>query len=178
MLRDEGLPAPHLLDAQFPAAYAELRRIAESYLRNERPDHTLQPTALVHEAYMRLAAQHGVNWQNRAQFFGVAAEMMRRILVNHAHAHNAAKRGGGVTRVTLDESVSWDGERNVDLVALDEALTALASLDPRQARVVELRFFAGFSIEETADALHISAATVKREWSMAKAWLRRELSAG
>jgi RNA polymerase sigma factor (TIGR02999 family) len=166
------------LDAQFRAVYDELRALADRYLRRERPDHTLQPTALVHEAYLRLTSQHAVDWANRAQFFGVAAEMMRRILVNHALAHGAVKRGGGATRVTLDESVSWSGERDVDLIALDEALVALAGFDPRQARIVELRFFAGLGIEETGDVLGISPATVKREWSVAKAWLRRELTRG
>jgi RNA polymerase sigma factor (TIGR02999 family) len=117
-----------------------------------------------------------VNWQDKAQLFGVAAQMMRRILVNHAEARNATKRGGLVTRVTLDESVSWGGDRELDIVALDEALTRLAQLDPRQARVVELRFFAGLSIEESAEVLNVSPATVKREWSMAKAWLRAELA--
>ena len=159
------------LDALFPAVYDELRRLAGRHLRGERPDHTLQPTALVHEAYMRLAEQHGAAWPSRAHFFGAAAAMMRRILVNHAHAHNAAKRGGGVTRVTLDESVSWAGER-------DEALTALAAQDPRQGRVVALRVFAGLSVEATAEVLGVSPATVKREWSVAKAWLRRELTRG
>ena len=172
----DGL-APAELDAQFHELYAELRLLADRYLRHERPDHTLQPTALVHEAYMRLANQHGIDWQNRAQFIGVAATMMRRILVNYALARSAEKRGGGVTQVTLDDSISWDGERDVDLVALDEALTALARLDPRQARIVELRFFGGLSIEETAEAIGASPATVKREWSMAKAWLRRALTA-
>lgn len=164
------------LDALLPAVYAELRALAERYLRGERADHTLQPTALVHEAYLRLSEQHGVNWHDRAQLFGVAAQMMRRILVNHAEARNTAKRGGLVTRVTLDESVSWGGDRELDIVALDEALTRLAKLDSRQARVVELRFFAGLSIEESAEVLNISPATVKREWSMAKAWLRTELA--
>jgi RNA polymerase sigma-70 factor, ECF subfamily len=188
---DAGLPAgppagsPHAtpaddvlaaLDAQFRAVYAELRSLAERYLRGERDGHTLQPTALVHEAYLRLTSQHSVDWENRAQFFGIAAEMMRRVLVNYAHAHRAEKRGGGATRVTLDESVSWAGGRDLDVVALDEALTALAAVDPRQARVVELRFFAGLGIEETGEVLGVSPATVKREWSMAKAWLRRELA--
>lgn len=166
------------LDALLPVVYDELHALAGRYLRHERPDHTLQPTALVHEAYMRLSEQRQVDWRDRAQFFGVAAQMMRRILVNYAEARNAAKRGGHVARVTLDESLSWEGGREVDLVSLDEALTALALLDARQARVVELRFFAGLSIEETAEVLNISAATVKREWSMAKAWLRRELANG
>jgi RNA polymerase sigma-70 factor, ECF subfamily len=166
--RDPGL------DAQFAVVYAELRALAERHLRRERPDHTLQPTALVHEAYLRLTSQRSVDWANRAQFFGIAAEMMRRILVNHAHAHGAAKRGGGATCVTLDESVSWSGERD----QVDEALVALANVDPRQSRIVELRFFAGLGIDETAEVLGISPATVKREWTIAKAWLRRELSHG
>ncbi len=171
--------SPHdkaTLDALLPAVYGELHALAERYLRIERPDHTLQPTALVHEAYIRLSAQRHVNWCDRAQFFGVAAQMMRRILVNHAEARNSAKRGGKVTRVTLDESVSWADGRDIDLVHLDEALTSLAAFDPRQARIVELRFFAGLGIEETAEVLAISPATVKREWSVAKAWLRRELT--
>jgi len=166
------------LDALLPAVYEELRALAGRYLRHERPDHTLQPTALVNEAYMRLSAQRQVDWRDRAQFFGVAAQMMRRILVNYAEARNTAKRGGLVARVTLDESVSWEGGRELDLVSLDEALTELAVLDARQARVVELRFFAGLSIEETGEVLDISPATVKREWAMAKAWLRRELANG
>jgi len=164
------------LDALLPIVYGELKALAAHYLRNERPNHTLQPTALVHEAYLRLSQQRDVDWSNKTQLFGVAAQMMRRILVNHAEARNAEKRGGDVTRVTLDESVSWEGTRDVDIVALDEALTRLAQLDVRQERVVELRFFAGLSIEETAQVLDISPATVKREWTMAKAWLRNELA--
>jgi len=163
------------LDALLPLVYEELHRLAQRVLTSEREDHTLQPTALVNEAYLRLSAQRTVHWVNRAQFFGVAAQMMRRILVTHAEARNAAKRLGMATRVTLDDSVSWSGGRDLDLVALDEALTALAALDPRQAQVVEQRFFAGLSIEETATVLEISPATVKREWAMAKAWLRRAL---
>lgn len=165
------------LDALMPVVYAELHAIAQRTLRAERVDHTLQPTALVNEAYIRLSAQRSVDWMNRAQFFGLAAQMMRRILVNHAEARNAEKRGGLATRVTLEESLSWAGERDVDLVELDAALTALAALDPRQARVVELRFFAGLNIEETADVLEISPTTVKREWTVAKAWLHRALTA-
>ncbi len=164
------------LDALLPVVYEELHGLAQRFLRLERPDHTLQPTALVNEAYIRLSVQRHVNWVDRAQFFGVAAQMMRRILVNHAESRNAEKRGGLATRVTLNESVSWSGGRDLDLVELDDALTALGQLDPRQARVVELRFFAGLTIEETAEVLDISPATVKREWSMAKAWLRRELT--
>lgn len=163
------------LDALLPAVYEELRSLAGRFLRSERPDHTLQPTALVHEAYMRLSSQHGVDWADKAQLFGIAAQMMRRILVNHAEARKAEKRGGDHMRVTLDESVSWGGEPDIDIAALDEALTRLAEMDGRQARVVELRFFAGLNIEECAQVLGISPATVKREWTMAKSWLREEL---
>lgn len=166
------------LDALMPVVYAELHAVAERALRFERADHTLQPTALVNEAYIRLSAQRSVSWMNRAQFVGIAARMMRRILVNHAEARNAAKRGGLATRVTLEESISWSGGRDLDLVELDGALTGLAQLDPRQARLVELRFFAGQSIEETAEVMGISPATVKREWTVAKAWLRRALTHG
>ncbi|MEP6835764.1 MAG: sigma-70 family RNA polymerase sigma factor [Gemmatimonas sp.] len=164
------------LDALLPVVYEELHALAQRFLRTERPDHTLQPTALVNEAYLRLSAQRSVNWVNRAQFFGVAAQMMRRILVTHAESRNAAKREGLATRVTLDDSISWAGGRELDLVELDEALTSLAAFDPRQARVVEQRFFAGLSIDETAEVLDISPATVKREWTVAKAWLRRALT--
>lgn len=156
--------------------YAELHALAERFMRSERADHTLQPTALVNEAYLRLQSQHSVDWVNRAQFFGVAAQMMRRILVTHAEARNAQKREGMATRVTLGESLSWSGNREFDVVELDEALTRLGALDLRQAQVVEHRFFAGLSIEQTADVMGISPATVKREWTMAKAWLRRALS--
>ncbi len=163
------------LDALLPAAYDELRLLAQRFMAHERPDHTLQPTALVNEAYLRLSAQRQVDWVDRPQFFGIAAQMMRRILVNHAEARNAAKRGGTATRVTLDEAVSWPGDRDVDLVELDEALVRLSLIDPRQGRLVELRFFAGLTIEDTAVLLGISPATVKREWTVAKAWLRRDL---
>ena len=164
------------LDELVPAVYAELHAIAERALRRERPDHTLQPTALVNEAYIRLSAQHSVPWGSRSQFLGLAAGMMRRILVNHAEARNAAKRGGLATRVTLDNAISWTGTRDVDLVELDHALEKLSELDPRQARVVELRFFASLTIDETADVLQLSPMTVKREWTVAKAWLRRALT--
>jgi RNA polymerase sigma factor (TIGR02999 family) len=168
------------LDDVFPVAYEELRRLAAGYLSRERPDHTLQPTALVHEAYIRLTEQRGVLWRNRSHFLGVAATMMRRILVNHAEAHRAAKRGGGETRVTLDTSVGGAAEGEdgsaVDVLALDTALTALADVDARAAQVVELRFFAGLSIEETAEVLGVSPATVKREWLVARTWLRREVT--
>lgn len=156
--------------------YQELKRLAAIHLSREDPNHTLQPTALVHEAYLRLVDQTHVDWRNRAHFFGVAAEMMRRILVNHALARRAAKRGGDDARISLDDAVSFFESRDVDLVSLDEALAALTRLDARQGRIVELRFFAGLSIEETAEVLDVSPATVKREWSSAKAWLHREIT--
>ena len=161
-----------------PLVYDELRRLADHYLRRERPDHTLQPTALVHEAYLKLIDQTRVDWQNRAHFFGVAAQLMRRILVDHARRHQASKRGGFRQKLTLDEAVDYSQTRDIDLVRLDEALTALAQFDARQSRVVELRFFGGLTIEETAEALSVSPATVKVDWSMAKAWLRREIGGG
>jgi RNA polymerase sigma factor (TIGR02999 family) len=161
-----------------PLVYDELRRLADHYLRGERPDHTLQPTALVHEAYLKLIDQTRVDWQNRAHFFGVAAQLMRRILVDHARRHQAEKRGGFRQKLTLDEAVDYSRTRDVDLVKLDDALTALAKFDARQSRIVELRFFGGLTIEETAEAIGISPATVKVDWSMAKAWLRREIGGG
>jgi RNA polymerase sigma-70 factor (ECF subfamily) len=161
-----------------PLVYDELRRLADHYLRGERPDHTLQPTALVHEAYLKLIDQTRVDWQNRAHFFGVAAQLMRRILVDHARRHQAEKRGGFRQKLTLDEAVDYSQTRDVDLVKLDDALTALAKFDARQSRIVELRFFGGLTIEETAEAIGISPATVKVDWSMAKAWLRREIGGG
>jgi RNA polymerase sigma factor (TIGR02999 family) len=162
------------LEALLPLVYDELRRLARGYLQRERPGHTLQSTALVHEAYMRLVDQD-VSWQNRAHFFGIAAQMMRRILVDHARTKNAAKRGDGACMVTLDEGLLSSGERDVNIIALDDALDKLTKLDPQQSRIVELRFFTGLSIEETAEVLKISPATVKRDWVMAKAWLYREM---
>jgi RNA polymerase sigma-70 factor (ECF subfamily) len=159
------------LDALLPLVYAELRRLAAGYLRRERHGHTLQPTALVHEAYLRMIDQTQVRWQNRAHFFGVAAQMMRRILVDHARSQQAEKRGGDVQKLSLDENIDVSGERASDLVALDEALQRLAEIDPTKSRVVELRFFGGLSVEETAEVLGVSAPTVKRQWRMAKAWL-------
>jgi RNA polymerase sigma factor (TIGR02999 family) len=155
--------------------YAELRRQAGRCLRRERRDHTLRPTALVHEAYLRLAAQHDA-WANRAQFFAVAASMMRRILVDHARTTKRSKRGGGAPKVALDDVDIAAGTPDLDFEALDQALTMLAALDQRQAQVVELRFFGGLTNEETGQALGISVATVKREWDMARAWLRNRLS--
>jgi RNA polymerase sigma factor (TIGR02999 family) len=160
-----------VLDELLPVVYGELRKLASSYLRRERIGHTLQPTALVHEAYMRLVDQTQVQWQNRAHFFGVAAQMMRRILVDHARAHEAEKRGGEFQKLSLDENIDVSGERDVNLVALDDALNLLAEIDPQKSKIVELRFFGGLSVEETAEVLGVSAPTVKRQWRMAKAWL-------
>jgi RNA polymerase sigma factor (TIGR02999 family) len=163
------------LDELFPIVYDELRRLARSYLRQEHPGHTLQPTELVHEAYLRLIDQRSVSWQNRAQFFGLAAQMMRRILVNHALRRHAAKRGGHVPRVPLDEAIDVLEARQVDVVALDAALKALDALDARQSQIVELRFFGGLTVDETAEVVGISPASVKRDWAAAKLWLLREI---
>jgi RNA polymerase sigma factor (TIGR02999 family) len=166
----------HALDDLLPVVYAEVRRLARSYLRRERSDHTLQPTALVHEAYLRLVDQRDVRWQNRAHFFGIAAQIMRRILVDHARMRHAGKRGNGLAPVALDDAMQVAApDADLDVVALDEALETLAELDPRQARIVELRYFGGLSIEETGEIVNLSPATVKREWAAARAWLRREL---
>ncbi len=165
------------LEALIEKVYPELRRLAHSYLRRERPGQTLQSTELVHEAYLRLIDQRNVTWQNRAHFFGIAAHMMRRILVDHARSRQASKRGAGVSLLTLDEAVAGSDPRNLNLVAVDEALENLAQIDPQQSQIIELRFFAGLSIDEAAEVLKVSPATVKREWVMAKAWLYREMSA-
>lgn len=164
------------LDELLPAVYTEVRRLAQSYLRRERPDHTLQPTALVNEAYLRLIDQRDVDWNSRSHFFGITAQIMRRILVDHARARRANKRGSGMVPVVFDEALEVAAAQQLDVVALDDALEALATLDARQARVVELRFFAGLSIEETAEVMSLSPATVKREWTGARLWLKRELS--
>ena len=177
LLDDLSAGKEHALDELLPLVYRELRRRAASYLRRERQNHTLQPTALVNEAFLKLVEQRNVRWQNRAHFFGVAAQAMRRILVDHARTHGRIKRGGAGPQVTLDEAMIAAESRSIDLLALDEALERLSALDERQARVVELRFFGGLSVEETAEVLHISPATIKREWSMAKAWLHAQLSA-
>lgn len=176
LLLDWSRGDPAALNQLMPLVYDELRQLARSHLRRERPDHTLQATALVHEAYLKLVDQHSVTWQNRAHFFGIASQMMRRILVNHALSRRAAKRGGPVQKLSLDEAVGFAEPCDVDLIALDEALQELAGLDPRQSRIVELRFFGGLSIEETAEVLNISPATVKREWNTAKLWLRRRMA--
>ena len=166
------------LDELMPVVYDELRRLAKNHLSRERPGHTLQTTALVHEAYLRLVDQRSVNWQNRAQFFGIAAQMMRRILINHATERLAKKRQGYATKVSLDEAVSFFERREVDLMALDEALNTLATLDAQQSQIVELRFFGGLTIDEVSEVLGISPATTKREWDSAKLWLRRQLNIG
>jgi RNA polymerase sigma factor (TIGR02999 family) len=162
-------------DALIPLIYKELRRIARRHLWCERPDHTLQSAALVNEAYLRLVRQEPQEWQNRAHFFGVAAQMMRHILVDHARNRLAAKRGAGAPRLTLDPEIGVPQKPELDLVALDDALNRLTSLDPQQGRVIELRFFGGLSIDETAVVMGISPATVKREWATARVWLQREL---
>lgn len=161
--------------ALMPLVYDELRRLAKIYLSRERQDHTLQPTALVHEAYLRLIDQTRVEWQNRAHFFGVAAAMMRRILIDYARQSQAEKRGGQAERLALDDALAVADTPALDLLALDDALSALAKLDPRQSRIVELRFFGGLTLEETAEVMHLSRATIEREWLMAKAWLYAEL---
>ena len=158
--------------------YSELRRLASYYMQQERGNHTLQATALVHEAYLRLIDQHGVQWKNRNQFLGVAATVMRRVLLDYSRGYQAAKRGGNVERVFLQEAAIASKSRPADIVALDEALTKLSEVDPQQAHLVELRFFGGLSIEEAAGVLAVSPATVKRNWNVAKAWLARELACG
>jgi RNA polymerase sigma factor (TIGR02999 family) len=164
------------LDALMPLVYAELRRLARQYLRQERPGHTLQCTALVHEAYVRLVGQNLPEWNSRAHFFGVAARLMRQILVDHARARRAAKRGGDAPRLTLDEGIEVAGGQDLDIVALDDALNDLSVISPQQSQVIELRFFSGLTIEETSEVLGMSPATVKRNWTTARAWLFRELS--
>jgi RNA polymerase sigma factor (TIGR02999 family) len=165
------------LERLAPIVYDELHRLARRYMRGERPGHSLQTTALVNEAYMRLVGYERMEWQNRAHFFAVSAQLMRRILVEHARRHNL-KRGGGVPHVSLDEAALVGSVRAADLVALDNAMNTLAQLDPRKAQVIEMRFFGGLSVDETADVLKVSPATVMRDWSTAKAWLYRELAAG
>jgi RNA polymerase sigma factor (TIGR02999 family) len=168
------------LDKLIPIVYDQLRRQAASYLRRERVGHTLQTSALINEAYLRLVDQHSMRWQNRDQFFAIAAQMMRRILVDHAKGKHREKRGGSMIKVTLGHAMEVEAGsgRGMDLIALDQALDRLARIDEQQSRIVELRYFSGLSIEQTAKALGISPATVKRDWRMAKAWLRRELGGG
>jgi RNA polymerase sigma-70 factor, ECF subfamily len=164
------------LEKLMPLVYEELRRLAHNYMRREHPGHTLQTTALVNEAYFRLVDQKRMRWQNRAHFFAISAQLMRRILVDHARSHHYAKRGGGAHKVSLDEGAVVAQGQAADLIALDDALRSLAAIDERKSSIVELRFFGGLNIEETAEALKISPRTVMREWSMAKAWLYRTIS--
>ena len=163
------------LNRLMPLVYNELHRLASSYLRHERPDHTLQTTALVHEAYLKLVDQKKANWRGRVQFFAAAAKVMRHVLVDYARSRGAAKRGGGYCRLSLDEAAVSSQEKDADLLILNEALDQLALIDPQQCRVVELRVFGGLTVEDTAEALGISSRTVKREWSMAKAWLHQQI---
>jgi RNA polymerase sigma factor (TIGR02999 family) len=168
---------PDALTDLMPGVYEELRRLAADYLRGERPGHTLQPTALVHEAYLRLLRQGQTTWQNRAHVLGFGARIMRQILISHAIASTRLKRGGPDSiRITLDEALDFYDRREMSVSAVDEALRSLEEIDPRQGQIVEMRFFGGLTIEEIAKALNISSATVKREWTFAKVWLRRELS--
>ncbi len=158
-----------------PLVYDELRRLARGYLQRERSDHTLQATGLVHEAYLRLVDQGTTTWQNRAHFFGVAAQLMRRILVDHARRHRRGKRGGALDKVEFDEALAAAVSRDLNLIALDDALQDLAALNPQHSQIVELRFFGGMTIEEVAEVLDVSPRTVQREWRMARAWLRRQI---
>ena len=165
------------LDALLPLVYKELRRLAHFQLRNERPNHTLQSAALVHEAYLRLVGVSGPQWESRTHFFAIAAQLMRQILVDYARRHGAAKRGGSVCKLSLDEGAMMSPrKKDVEVVALDDALIGLAKIDPRQSRVVELRFFAGLSLEQISEVLEIAPATVQRDWTAARAWLHREMS--
>jgi RNA polymerase sigma factor (TIGR02999 family) len=164
------------LDALVPVVYKELHRLAHCELRKERPDHTLQSTALVHEAYFRLVGQSLPQWESRTHFFAIAAQLMRQILVDYARRHRASKRGSGVCMLTLDDAVLLPQRKDVDVVAIDDALNALAEIDPRQSRIVELRFFAGLSLQEISEVMGIATATVQRDWTAARAWLHREIS--
>ena len=159
-----------------PLVYEELRGLARQYLKSERRNHTLQATGLVHEAYLRLVDQTATTWRDRAHFFSVAAGVMRRVLVDYARSHRADKRGGGLEKIQLDDAVALSPQRHVNLVALDEALSDLAMFDPQQSQIVELRFFGGLTVEEVAELIEISPRTVKREWRLARAWLRREIA--
>lgn len=164
------------LDKLMPLIHEELRRLAHQYMSRERSGHTLQTSALVNEAYIRLVNRKGVQWQNRAHFFAIAANSMRSILVDHARSHAYAKRGGGAHKITLDDGLIVSQERAAEVVALDDVLKQLADIDPQQSRIVELRFFGGLTIEETAEVVQLSPATIKREWNIAKAWLYHQLS--
>ena len=176
LLQDWNRGDREALGKLLPLVYDELHRLAELYMRRERSDHTLQPTALVHETFLQLVDQDRIRWQNRAQFYGVAAQLMRRIVLKHARSHNADKRGGGAVHVPLEEELAGSELRATELIALDEALVRLAAFDARQSRIVELRYFGGLTIEEVAECLEVSTATVKREARIARAWLQREMT--
>jgi len=175
LLQDWSQGKDAALEELLPLVHQELRRLARRYMFGERPGHTLQATALVNEAYLRLVNSRQVNWQNRAHFFAISAQLMRRILVDYARARGYQKRGGGIPKVTLDEALMGLEEKRRDLVALDDALKTLAGVDPRKSKVIELRFFGGLSVEETAEVLKVSPETVLRDWRLAKAWLTREM---
>jgi RNA polymerase sigma-70 factor (ECF subfamily) len=177
LLQDSSAGDRQALDRLLPLVYNELRRLAHSFLSRERPDHTLQTTALVHEAYLKLIDQRSVNWQNRAQFFAISAQAMRRILLDNARRHIAAKRGSGGQKISLDEVATLSIEAaNESLLALDEALQKLATIDAEQGKIVELRYFGGLTIEETAEVLKTSPSTIQREWTIARAWLYRAIA--
>jgi len=175
LLKCAGNGSRDAVDRLLPVVYDELRRIASDYIHRERADHTLQPTAIVHEAYLKMVNQHSVGWQDRTQFFAVAAKIMRRILVDHARSRNATKRGGNRKRTEFDDAFAAFEERAIDLVTIDELLAALAELDERKARAVDLRFFGGLSVEETSRVLNVPLRTVERDWTFTKAWLKSKL---
>ena len=176
LLREWSEGKREALDELLPLVYKELHKQARRYLRKERSDHTLQTTALIHEAYLKLIDQRSVEWESRTHFFAIAAQMMRRILINHANQRLAQKREGSATKISLDEAISFFEKRELDLLALNQALDELAALDSQQAQIVEMRFFGGLTTEEIAEVLGVSAATTKRDWDSAKLWLRRQLS--
>lgn len=178
LLADWGQGDKSAFDKLFPLVHDELQRIARRQMSHERPGHTLQATALVNEAYLKLAGQEGFEWQNRAHFYAVCAQVMRHILIDHARAHARDKRGGGAVQVSLDEALVIAGERADEYLALDEALRFLESVDPQKGRIIELRYFGGLSEEETAEVLHISSRTVRREWRRSKAWLYKMITEG
>jgi RNA polymerase sigma-70 factor, ECF subfamily len=175
LLSDLSRGDPQAASKLIPVVYEELRRLAASYMRRERPNHTLQATALVHEAYVKLLQQRSVDWQGRAHFFGIAAQLMRRILIDHARGQLRQKRGGEHQKISLDEALVFSEQQSAEMLAVDESLQRLEKVDPRQARVVELRFFGGMSVEETAEVLKVSAKTIKRDWSVARAWLYADI---
>ena len=176
LLKDWGAGDESVPDKLMPLVYDELRRLAHQYMRREKPGHTLQTSALVNEAYVRLVDQSKIQWESRAHFFGIAARLMRQILVDHARRQNFAKRGGGAIRVSLNEATNVAQEQSASVMALDDALNRLEKIDPRKSRIVELRFFGGMSIEETAEALKVSPGTVMRDWTFARAWLQKEMT--